>query len=142
MGKRIHRKRVVVFGIFDGVHEGHRALFRQAKEKGDELVAIVGRDSMCAMLKGKTPLHSEDERVALVKQEEWVDNAVLGDTVQSSYAALKTLQPDVVCFGYDQLRLRDDFLAYVERNPLPLEIYILEPHQPHIFHNSLLRRRG
>ena len=46
------KKRVVVFGIFDGVHEGHRSLFAQAlrqaqgKAKEDvELIVIVGRDS-------------------------------------------------------------------------------------------------
>ncbi|MBI2574215.1 MAG: adenylyltransferase/cytidyltransferase family protein [Candidatus Wildermuthbacteria bacterium] len=134
------KKRVVVFGIFDGVHEGHRALFLRAKEKGDELVVIVGRDAMCETLKGKTPRHSQEERVRLVQREQWVDGAVLGDMVQSSYAVLKELKPDVVCFGYDQLRLRDDFLSYLERNPLDVELYVLEPHQPHIFHNSILHR--
>ena len=56
------KKRVVVFGIFDGVHEGHRSLFRQAKKHGDELVVIVGRDSASLKWKGKRPKHLEETR--------------------------------------------------------------------------------
>lgn len=131
---------MVVFGIFDGVHEGHRALFTQAKEKGDELIAIVGRDEMCAALKGKLPRHSEVERVALVKLEAPINDAVLGDAVQSSYAVLKELRPDVICFGYDQLRLRDDFLTHLEHHPMRAEICMLKPHRPDVFHNSILHK--
>ena len=55
------RKRVVVFGIFDGIHEGHRDFFRQAKEHGDELVVIVGRDSASLKWKGKQPKGRQQE---------------------------------------------------------------------------------
>ena len=37
-------KRVLIFGTFDGIHEGHLNLFKQAKKYGDYLIVVVGRD--------------------------------------------------------------------------------------------------
>ena len=34
----------MLFGTFDGLHEGHFDLFRQAKKYGDYLVVVVARD--------------------------------------------------------------------------------------------------
>lgn len=135
------RRRVVVFGIFDGVHEGHRAFFRQAKTKGDELVCIVGRDAVCALLKQKTPRHTEQERVELVKREAWVDDAVLGDHAISTYEVLSALRPDVVCFGYDQKLLRNDFERWAAAEGSNVEIHALDPFEPDVYHTSLLRSK-
>ena len=38
-------KKVLVFGTFDGLHEGHKDFLRQAKQYGDHLTVVVGRDS-------------------------------------------------------------------------------------------------
>ena len=45
-------RRVMVFGSFDPLHDGHRSLFRQARKHGDELVVVVARDVNIARLKG------------------------------------------------------------------------------------------
>lgn len=132
------KKRVVVFGIFDGVHAGHRALFRQAKEKGDELIVIVGRNILCERLKGKTPRRLEAERVAAVTREPWVDEAVLGDQTISTYGVLEKLQPHAVCFGYDQELLERDFKRWAKAKGLEIEIHVLEPFEPDRYHTSLL----
>lgn len=109
------RKRVIVFGIFDGIHDGHRDLFRQAREYGDELIVVVGRDEICRKLKNKTPKHSEEERRQLVSQEPLVHKALLGDQDLSSYQVVKDLKPDVICFGYDQDALEKDVQACLRR---------------------------
>jgi len=110
------KKRVVVFGIFDGVHEGHRDLFKQARQYGDELIVIVGRDEICHTLKNKTPKHSEKERCLLVSQEPLVDKTLLGDPTLSSYQVLEELKPDVICFGYDQDALEKDVHAWLSNS--------------------------
>ena len=129
MSGDITKKRVVVFGIFDGVHEGHRDLFRQAREYGDELVVIVGRDKSAILLKSKEPRYTQDERLELVKQEKLVDEAVLGDEELSSYDVLKILRPQVICIGYDQDALESDLRIWVSRNNLPIEFHRAEPYQ-------------
>ena len=40
----IFMKKVMVFGTFDGLHEGHLDFFRQAREYGDYLIVAVARD--------------------------------------------------------------------------------------------------
>jgi len=138
------KRKVVVFGIFDGVHDGHRDLFRQALEYGDELVVIVGRDEVALQLKGKRPKLREGERVGLVKQEELVSDAVLGDERQSSYEILESLNPDVICLGYDQNALAEDLRAKggLARRSLGegggVPIYRLKPYKADSLHNSKL----
>jgi FAD synthetase len=128
------KKRVVVFGIFDGVHDGHRDMFRQALEYGDELVVIVGRDEVALELKGKRPKYGEGERVAFVKAERLVSDAVLGDDEQSSYAALESLKPNIICLGYDQDALEEDLQTKSGGVPT----YRLKPYKPDALHNSKL----
>lgn len=132
------KKRVVVFGIFDGIHEGHRSLFLQAKEYGDELAVIVGRDSASLRLKERKPKHGEEERLKLVSQEQGVDLAVLGDDEQSSYQILKDLNPNVICLGYDQDMLALDLKEWTEEKGHQIAIHILKPHKSNNFHTSLL----
>lgn len=129
---------MVIFGIFDGVHEGHLSLFAQAKEYGDELVAIVGRDSASIMWKGKKPKHSQETRLGLVLKEEDVDVAVLGDEEQSTYIALQELNPDIVCFGYDQDNLAKDLQIWMQKTGMKISLHRLDAHQPEKYHNSVL----
>ena len=132
------KRKVVVFGIFDGVHDGHRDMFRQAREYGEELVAVVGRDEVSLQLKGKKPKYGEGERVELVKQEKLVSDAVLGDEQQSSYAVLEALRPDVICLGYDQEALEEDLKAWIKANNGGVPIHILKPYKADSLHNSKL----
>ncbi|MFQ6030393.1 MAG: adenylyltransferase/cytidyltransferase family protein [Dehalococcoidia bacterium] len=130
--------RVVVFGIFDGVHNGHRDLFRQAREYGDALIVILGRDGPARSLKSKDPRHSQEERLELVRQEPWVSDVALGDEEQSSYRVLQRLSPDVICLGYDQQALGEDLKRWMTYQGKEIPIHFLKPFKPNIFHNSLL----
>lgn len=119
------RKRVVVFGIFDGVHEGHRDFFRQARQYGDELIVVVGRDEICRKLKNKTPKHCQEERRQLVSQEPFVNQTLLGDPQLSSYRVVSNLKPDVICFGYDQEALEKDAQAWLLNKKQTVETHHL-----------------
>lgn len=134
------KKRVAVFGIFDGVHDGHRDFFRQARKHGDELVVIVGRDVASKILKNKTPSHSEKERLELVARESGVDKAVLGDKKQSSYKVLRELNPSVICLGYDQEKLQEDIHQWLKKHNLKIPMFYLKPYRQDVFHTSLLKR--
>ncbi|MDO8577416.1 MAG: adenylyltransferase/cytidyltransferase family protein [Candidatus Wildermuthbacteria bacterium] len=130
-------KKVAVFGIFDGVHEGHRSLFSQAREYGDELVVIVGRDSASVRWKNKKPRYSEETRRGLVSVEQGVDKAVLGDEQQSSYKVLEDINPDVICLGYDQNALEEDIKRWLSKTGKNIPLIRLKPYQPERNHNSL-----
>lgn len=134
------RNVVAVFGVFDGIHDGHRSLVRQARMFGDRIVAIVARDEVVARMKGHVPATGEQERRAALVREGLADEAVLGDMEQSSYEILRTVDPDVVCFGYDQRELEKDCVEWVRKEGLDIRTYRLEAHQGEKLHNSLLKK--
>ncbi|MDP2641127.1 MAG: adenylyltransferase/cytidyltransferase family protein [Candidatus Yanofskybacteria bacterium] len=125
-------KRAVVFGTFDGVHEGHQSFFAQAREHGDELIALIAPDSVVARLKGKLPRHSAEERIRMA--EKFVDRALLGDESLSSYRVLAEIQPHVICLGYDQEDLEKD----LREAGIKIPLIRLKAHAPERFHTSLL----
>ncbi len=133
---------VVVFGIFDGIHAGHRDFLQQARAYGDELFAIVGRDESVVRLKSKTPTYPEKTRIELVAQEEWVSDVILGDEEPSSYRVLGELNPDVICLGYDQRALRADLEEWMRGRGLKISMHSLEPYHPDTFHSSFLEGAG
>lgn len=119
------KKRVVVFGIFDGIHEGHRFLFAQARKHGDELIVIVGRDEFMRSFKRKEPKYSEQERIEKLLKEPLIDDAVLGDKDLSLYGVLERVQPDVICFGYDQEVLEKDLKQWFKERGMDIPTYRL-----------------
>lgn len=92
---------VMVFGTFDHLHSGHLNFFHQAKKHGNELIVVVARDETAKQVKGKYPQQHEDERLEAVGQLEIVDEAVLG-SLGNKLEVVSSLNPDVICLGYDQ----------------------------------------
>ena len=55
-------KKVIVFGTFDVVHQGHIHMLKEAREYGDFLIVVVARDDIVCEIKGKKPTNNEDKR--------------------------------------------------------------------------------
>ena len=72
--------RVMIFGTYDILHPGHLDFFRQAKQHGDVMIAVVARDQNVVRIKGKQPVHSEEKRRVRVETVPDVDVAVLGNS--------------------------------------------------------------
>jgi len=94
--------RVLAFGTFDLLHQGHRFFLGEAKKLGTELVVVVARDESVLEIKGRRPLHSEQQRLASVEQLSFVDKAVLGKEISKRYEIVLQLKPDIIALGYDQ----------------------------------------
>ena len=95
--------RIMVFGTFDMLHEGHKDLFRQARALASDtyLVVSVARDKATGRIKGIPSRHSETERCRVLEREKLVDEVVLGD--ESGYIAhILAARPDIIALGYDQ----------------------------------------
>ena len=109
--KQVDRKEkiVMVFGVFDGLHSGHRWFLREAAKHGNELIAVVARDETVRLLKKKNPMQNESERLRALGDIPEISRAVLGDAEMGSYKVLKKYQPDVICLGYDQHAFAEDF---------------------------------
>ena len=127
------------FGTYDILHPGHLDFFRQAKQHGDVLIAVVARDQNVVRIKGKQPVHSEEKRRVRVETVPDVDVAVLGNS-DDPYRIIEEWRPDVLCLGYDQ---HSDFTKgleeELERRHLHPPIFRLQPFHPEIYKSSKIK---
>jgi len=129
--------KVMLCGTFDGIHEGHLNLFRQAKKKGDYLVVTVALDDTVERIKGKRPVRSQDERLKAVHICEDVDKARLG-YVSDPYRVIFEEKPAVICLGYDQKAFTEKLDGALKDAGFSVTIYRLDPHYPEKYHSSLM----
>jgi FAD synthetase len=131
-------KKILVFGTFDGLHEGHKDFFRQAKEFGDYLMVVVGRDSTVLSVKKKLPRQNESDRLDAVQKGANVDYARLGNEGISKYEVIKELQPDIICLGYDQIYFTEKLTDWIKEQGLKIEIKRLQAYKPEYFKSSII----
>jgi FAD synthetase len=132
---------VVIFGVFDGIHEGHLYLIKEAKKQGNRLVAIVARDEIVKELKGRVPKNNEVERINELLKVGDIDLVLLGDPQMETYNTLKEVSPSVVFLGYDQKALFDSINKMMKKGSLPkMEVIQGEPYKPEIFHSSIMNK--
>ncbi|WP_449372173.1 adenylyltransferase/cytidyltransferase family protein [Arthrobacter psychrolactophilus] len=67
-------------GAFDLFHVGHLNLLRQAKSHCDYLIAGVVADELLVMAKGRPPVIPLAERLEIVRNIGFVDEAIAEDT--------------------------------------------------------------
>ncbi len=127
-------KRVIVFGTFDLLHDGHLDLFRQAKDYGDYLMVVVARDQNVERIKGRRPKYSEDQRLAAVKQVSVVNEVLLGG-LDDPHQVIREKQPQVICLGYDQ----DIFTDHLAEKFPDIQIVRLKPYKSEIYKSSKLK---
>jgi FAD synthetase len=134
-------KTVVIFGVFDFIHEGHLYFIKEAKKKGNHLVAVVARDNVVKELKGRLPRASEVERINELLKVTDVDLVLLGDPEIGTYNILREVKPDVVFIGYDQQTLYENLNAAIKTGKLPMmEVILGKAHKPDILHSSILNK--
>jgi len=132
-------KKVLVFGVFDGLHEGHRAFLKAAKGLGGYLVVVVAPDRVVVRLKGKKPTYGLASRMKRLRRVVYVDVVIKGDNNLGTYEVIKHFQPDVIALGYDQKTLRGDLLRKAKQFPWRPKVRMMKPHRPSEFHSRLFR---
>lgn len=126
-------KKVIAFGSFDPLHEGHMDFFQQAQELGDYLTVVVAPDANIRKLKARDPYQDEEFRLEAVRQIGIINKAILGDKEQYGQT-LENEKPDIIAVGYDQSipqQLKNDLKKYT--------IVTLKPYKPEVFKSSKLR---
>lgn len=132
--------KVLVFGTFDGLHEGHKDFLRQAKEQGDNLVVVVGRDSTVERVKKKLPKFNENQRLEAIQETKYVDFARLGNEGVPVYQIIKEIMPDVICLGYDQTHFTEKLEEEIKAMGLDIKIIRLKAFEPEKYKSSLLNK--
>ncbi|MBP9757458.1 MAG: adenylyltransferase/cytidyltransferase family protein [Candidatus Pacebacteria bacterium] len=134
-------KRVMVFGTFDMIHEGHLDMFRQARAlvSDPQLIVSVSRDKSAERIKGVAPKHGELDRQKKVEACDLVDEVVIGDR-EGFIDHIVAARPDVIGLGYDQdSSYVRELQAELDRVGLPARVVRLKSFRPDIYKTSKLQ---
>lgn len=112
----------MVFGTFDGLHEGHRFFLREAKKHGEYLIVVVAPDSVVEKLKNRSPRAPHSVRRAALLAEHLADEIVFGDETLGSWNVLTSHTPDIICLGHDQESLSTALQTWVQKNKSSIKL--------------------
>jgi FAD synthetase len=138
-------KKVLVFGTFDGLHEGHKSFLKQAGEFG-EVTVVIGRDSTVKKTKGRLPKFNEGERLKAVEDSGLVHETRLGNEAPpggklNPYKVIEEIRPDIICLGYDQTHFVDKLKEKLQEMGMGgVEVKRLEAFEPEKYHSSILNK--
>jgi glycerol-3-phosphate cytidylyltransferase len=115
-------KTVVTFGTFDVFHVGHLRILDRARALGDRLLVGVSTDQMNFDKKGRYPVYSQDERMAIIRSLRHVDDVFLEESLALKRHYLLEFQADVLVMGDDWAGKFDEFrdicrVEYLTRTP-------------------------
>lgn len=131
--------RVLAFGTYDILHEGHLHFLQQARSLGDELHVIIALDETVAQVKKRPPHNTEAERLAAVKALPFVDHALLGRP-GDKYAIIEEIKPDIIALGYDQSTFTETLVEELNARGLnPKIVRFKEGHEPQTYKSSKMR---
>lgn len=135
-------KRIMIFGTFDMIHPGHVDLFRQARALDVEpyLIVSIARDTSVSRIKGTAARNNENERLGVVQAHPLVDDVLLGDE-EGYMHHIKSVNPDIIALGYDQVGEYVDHLEESLRAAnMTTEIVYLKAYQPELYKTSILSK--
>lgn len=133
-------KKVMAFGTFDLLHEGHTYYLKKARERGDYLMVVVSLDRTVAQLKKQKPSQSQETRLRNVQALPTVDEAVLGQE-GDKWKIIETHKPDIICLGYDQQAFTDHLKEGLAERGLRVQVVRIDAFQPEKYKTSKLRKK-
>jgi len=96
-------KKVLCFGTFDILHDGHKEFLIDAKSKGDYLIVIVIHDNLVYENKKRFPKNNQEKRALNLKKIGIADKIIcVSNDKNKNIRLIKKLNPDIVVLGYDQ----------------------------------------
>jgi len=113
---------VLTFGTFDVFHVGHLRVIERAAALGDRLVVGVSADALNLSKKGREPVFSQAERLAIVAALRDVDAVFLEESLELKRQYLLEHEADVLVMGDDWAGRFDEFrdvceVVYLPRTP-------------------------
>lgn len=130
---------ILAFGTFDLLHPGHAAFLRFAQQQGEHLTVVIGLDATVERLKGRPPLHTEEQRRKAVEGLNIAGEVVLGDP-HDHLRVIREKRPDVIVLGYDQTHFTERLLQDLKDIGLEATQIVRAPaYEPERWKSSKLR---
>ncbi|MFH1712971.1 MAG: adenylyltransferase/cytidyltransferase family protein, partial [Candidatus Jacksonbacteria bacterium] len=128
---------VMAAGTFEILHPGHQYFLKEAKKLGQKLVAVIARDKLAELLRGRKLRFDENERLERVKKLDFVDQAILGDA-RDLYQSIKKIKPDIIALGYDQKIEMSELALKIKKFGLKTKIARIGAYCPEKYKSSLM----
>ena len=122
---------IITFGTFDVFHVGHLRVLERAAALGDRLVVGVSADALNLKKKGRVPVFSERERLAIVAALRVVDEVFVEESLEAKRDYIVDHGADVLVMGDDWAGKFDEFadvceVVYLTRTPAISTTAIIE----------------
>lgn len=133
----------MVFGTFDGLHQGHLNFFSQARKlvKNPFLIVSVAQDKNVLKIKSKYPQFNNLKRKKLVGACELVNKVVLSGVKEHLPHILKEA-PEIIALGYDQEAYVKNLKRDLRKAGLSVRVVRLKPYKEKIYKNHLLKKKS
>ncbi len=116
-------KKVITYGTFDLIHNGHINILRRAKELGDHLTVAISTDEFNA-IKNKKAYHSYENRKMILEAIRYVDEVIPEEDWEQKIDDVQKHDIDIFVMG-DDWEGKFDFLEnYCEVIYLPRTVGI------------------
>ena len=135
---RQKKNKALIFGAFDGLHDGHISLLKTAQQYANEIIIALARDEVIRALKSHDPKFAFAERMNTLKETDLVHDVIPGDVTLGEYTCIPDVQPDVIVLGYDQEELEKDLKRWLNQHNLSIELIRAPAFKPDIYKSSLL----
>jgi len=123
--------RVVTFGTYDMFHIGHLNMLERAKALGTYLAVGVSSDDLNIKKKGRMPIYSLKERIAILRALRCVDEVFIEHSLE---------EKPKYCEGFDIFVIGDDWKGkfdYIKTSKLKV-LYL--PRTPEISTTELIEK--
>lgn len=124
-------KTAMVFGVFDGLHQGHKNFLEQASQKCENLIVVVALSEVVHLLKGKLPKYSHEERAEQINSFYPRFKIIFGDSVPGQWNVITKYKPDIIFLGYDQQGIAQELIKI----KVPFEMLLA--YKPELYKSSI-----
>ncbi|MFD2044502.1 glycerol-3-phosphate cytidylyltransferase [Ornithinibacillus salinisoli] len=93
-------KKIITYGTFDLIHNGHINILRRAKELGDYLIVAVSTDEFNA-IKKKKAYHSYENRKIILEAIRYVDEVIPENNWDQKKKDIQKHDIDIFVMGDD-----------------------------------------
>ena len=122
---------VITFGTFDVFHVGHLNILERARALGNRLIVGVSSDALNLRKKGRLPVYSQQERMAIIRGMKYVDHVFLEESLELKADYIEAHQAKMLVMG-DDWKGKFDHLSslcevvYLDRTPTISTTSIIE----------------
>ena len=125
-------KLAMVFGVFDGLHPGHKHFLSQAVGKCERLILVLTLDQTSQDLKGRAPKQDYQQRAKKISEFNSAIKIIPGDSTPGQWSMISQYKPEMIFLGYDQQGIAK------ELKKLDVPFAFLEAHNPEQYKSSLM----